>query len=1035
MKPKRSPLIDFFAQHKVAANLLMMLMLIGGVFALQHINVQTLPNFETNWIEVTIVWPGASAEDVENSVTNAVEKYLSDLTGIKEMTSISQTGRMHMFIELKEGTNLAEKLENIRSSIEQIRNLPTDAERPIVLELEHYDDIARMVVSGPASLDELRPLIHRFERQLLDLGISQIDILGLPEQELAIQIPSQTLADIRLSLPAIARLIAERSVDLPAGKIGKYQAGRQLRSLAQQRDPAGFANLPILNDEQGQLVRLGDIATIDLQPQEGEILVFYNGKPAVEMRLLRNKASNTLKSAHLFNTWLTQTQAQLGESVDLHVYQERWQFVKERIQLLLKNGAGGLLLIIILLFLALNRHVAFWIIVGIPTSFLAAIFVLYLVGGAIDMVTLFAFIMSLGIIVDDTIVVGEQTITNLNRGDSPLNAVRSAASKMAPPVIASSLTTVFAFLPLAFISDVLGKIIFFIPVVVICVIITSLIECFLVLPEHLYSGLKNYHTRRPGRLHTALNQAFDSFRRRYYRAAVIWALRHRALVLSASYAIFLICVGLVTSGYINFTFFPEVESQTMIVKARFTLGTPSKEIKSFLDYVERQVNAIDEEVNDGKQPIVQTTVQYQNYSQQNEYVVNKAEHHASLTIELASSDRTGISTTSVMRQLRDRIILPPSVDSFSIYMPEFGPPGQDIDILLTGTDTPTLKAAAVELKQALTQFTGVSDVYDDLPYGQEQMIYRLNEVGESLGLTIQEVGDQLRAAFSGEIAQIYNLPDEEIEVRVMLPNHERFNLATLDYYPIITANREVIPLTTIVNLSYRQAPDLIVHNDTKLSVRVFGAVDTDVNNISRILQNLNQNFLPQLAQRYNINYRFKGRAEEQATTFVDMRYALLLGLALIYITLAWVFSSYLWPLIIMLTVPLGLTGAILGHLLMGIDLTIFSLFGLFGLSGIVINDSIILINEFKHIMHNSRTMQIAILNACCDRLRPVLLTSLTTILGLTPLLFETSLQAQFLIPMAVSIVFGLMASTVLILLVVPTLLALFQSGVKRWQRG
>lgn len=1027
MTAKRRGLISIFTRHRVAANLLMISMIISGIWALTRLNVQFLPKFDISIVTVQVIWPGASAEDIENSITNPLEREFRNLDSLKRINSTSRNSSAMIYVRFNAGTNMNRALEEVRDRVSLVRNLPTDAEKPIITKLIPYETIAHLVTTGPHQLNELRPLVRQFERELLDNGIAKINIFGLPEEEIAIQIPVRKLNELNIPLSNIADRIAERSRDLPAGKVGRSELARQLRSLEQRRSVKQFENLPILSNAQGQLILLRDIATIERRPKDDEIKVYYKGQPAVEMRLLRTEDANALTSANILHQWYKKTKAEVGKSVGVHIYDQRWQYIQERINLLLKNGAGGLILIVGILFILLNRRVATWVVAGIPASFMAALAALYIYGGSINMVSLFALIMSLGIIVDDTIVIGEQTLTNIHEGQSSLEAVLNAAHKMLGPIMASSLTTICAFLPLFLVTGVMGQILFAIPLVVVCIILASLLECFLVLPGHLYHSFTHHRQDQEIPLREKINSKFRHFRDHRFRRLITHSLNYAALTVSLALAIFIVSIGLIKGGYVKFTFFPSPEGQILLNDIRFTIGTPEKERDKFLKQVNKALYDTEKEFKDKGESLLQTAITIKHFSRVDNHKSNQGDQYASIRVELVSPEVRNTSNSEFIAAWRKKISLPPGVEHFAIYAPRGGPPGEDIDVLFTGKDPIQLKKAAVDMATVLQSYPGVSNIKDDLPFGQEQLIYKINNTGKSLGLTIASVGKQLRAAFNGQIAQIFHEPNEEVEVRVMLPDSERFRQSTLEQFPIISNNNVVVPLGTVVDLSYRRGPDVLLHTDTKLGVHVTAKVDYDVNNANAIIADLNATIVPKLTKKYHLNATFLGKAEEQQETFHDMGYGLVLGITLIYIILAWVFNSYAWPLLVMMAIPLGLTGAIFGHLLMGLDLTILSLFGLFGLSGIVINDSIILVSEYRLLRKEDLPVKDAIIEASCRRLRAVLLTSLTTIAGLTPLLFESSVQAQFLIPMATSISFGLAYATLLILVVVPTSLYLYES--------
>jgi multidrug efflux pump subunit AcrB len=737
--------------------------------------------------------------------------------------------------------------------------------------------------------------------------------------------------------------------------------------------------------------------------------------------LQRNETGDSLKAAEVLQNWLAQTRPQLPPTIELAVFSERWQSIKERIGLLLKNGLGGLILVLIILYLFLSTRVAFWVAVGIPVSFMATLAALYLAGGSINMVSLFALIMALGIIVDDAIVVGEDAQTHFDQGEDPLKASEGGARRMLAPVLASSLTTIAAFLPLMMIGGHMGSIMQAIPLVIVCVIVASLIESFLVLPGHLRHAF--VRGRETSSLRRKLNDGFAHVRERWFRPLVTLAIEFRWTTLAAAAGFLLIGVTLFVSGQIAWQFFPSPESSTVYANVRFVSGTAQDTVDDFLDEVEAELNntidSIDETVVSTYYRVHGSTVGGRGQAVTGERV-------GSLYVELVDSDQRATDNRSFMRDWRERIDAPPGIESFQITSQRIGPPRRDLNLRLTGSTPQRLKAAALDLAQTLENIPGVSAVDDDLPFGREQLIYSLSPAGEAMGLSIADIGRQLRAAYDGIILQRYQQGADEVEVRLQLPEREQRRLGGLQNLPIRLPNGEFVALETVAEWRSAQGFDALRHSNGTLSVDVSADVNPALNNISDIIADLSRSTLPALASRYGIQFSIEGRAASQRETLGDMKLGALVALTLMYLVLAWVFSSYGWPLLVLLTIPLGLIGAVFGHWIMDMDLTILSLFGFFGLSGIVINDSIILVIFYRGLRRQGMAVYEALVEAACQRLRAVLLTSLTTIAGLTPLLFETSRQAQFLIPMAVSIAFGLAFATMLILLVLPAMLSIYE---------
>ncbi len=1024
-------LMSIFLRHRVAANLLMWFMIAAGAWGLLHLNKQFMPTFHVNLVTVKVIWPGATADDIERSIINPLEKELRNLDYLKEMKSKATQDVGSVSLEFEQGADMAKAIEDTRERVSLVRNLPPDIEETKITKDENFERVSSVIITGSQNLNELRPLIRKFEHQLLDRGIAKIDVIGLPDQEIAIKIPAERLAKLNISLTQVAKKIKAFSVDLPAGDIGGGKTTRQLRSLQQQRSITGFENLPLLSDSTGRIIRVKDVAEVELQSQKGEVILTYQGKPAVEMILRRTETSDSLKSAKILQQWQKEVIPTLPKGVNVHVFDEVWVLINQRIMLLLKNGLSGLILILIILFLFLDHRVAWWVSVGIPVSFMMTLGILSLLGGSINMVSMFAFIMSLGIIVDDTIVVGEEAVTLFQKGTPILEAVEMGAKRMFAPVMASSLTTISAFIPLFLIRGVIGTILTAIPTVVICVIIASLIECFLVLPGHLYHSMQKIQTHKAYPWRERIDNAFHHFRETRFRSFINTALSNRKIVMSVLVAILLLMTAIVMTGRLHFTFFPDPEGNIIEANIQFRAGTSDSDREKFVKKAEKTLWQVNKKLSKNSKSLVVAALAYVN---KGAFRIGEGEEYGALKVQLTEPDSRKISNVNFIKAWSDAVSLPPEVASFTIRQRRAGPPGQDVEINLIGNNTQQLKLAALELARILKKYPGVSGVEDNLPYGQEQFIYSLTPAGEALGLTTTDVGRQLRAAFTGEIVQVYYLPDEEVEVRTMLPDNERDSLMTLDKLPIITPAGDFVQLMSVVKIDKHRGFDTLRHVDTKSHVTLEGRVDPSVGNSNKILTDILENYLPNIMKKYNVTYDIGGRTREQSETLSDMKYAGIIAVVLIYLILAWVFASYGWPLLVMAVIPFGIVGGLFGHLVMGHDVTILSLLGLFGLSGIIINDSIILLVRYKEVLKKGFEGKAAIVEASCQRLRAVLLTSLTTIAGLTPLLFETSRQAQFLIPMAISLCFGLAFGMFVILVLVPTFLSMYEEVLQKTVR-
>ncbi len=1023
--------LAWVARHPVAANLIMLLMLVSGLWSVQQLNTQFFPTFELDFVTVAVEWRGASAEDVADAITSPLEDELRDLDGLRTLTSVSREGSTTIVVELQEGTDIAQATESIKDRVARVRNLPEDAREPTISRVTRYDPVARLLVTGDLSTREVRELSRQLEEELLDAGVTRVEITGLPEQEISIEISQDRLTDLNLSHEQLARLVAGQSRDLPAGDAGDADVARQIRVLDQARTAGQFREL-LLPLDGGRSVRLGDLADVRQQARDNQVQLALGDSDAVEILVQRAEQEDALAAARVLDEYLAERRHTLPPTVRLEVFDEFWLFISERIQLLLKNGTGGLLLVIAVLITFLSVRMAFWVTLGIPVSFLAALTVLFFTGGSINMMSLFAFIMALGIIVDNAIVVGENAYSRLQGGEAPADAAVNGARRMFEPVMAASLTTIAAFLPLMVIGGPIGNILFDIPLVIVCVIIAAIIQAFLILPGHLRRSFERGYRQQPGRLRQRVDNAFNRFRDGPFRWAVERALAYRWAALLLPVALLVLAFSLVPSGRLAFTFFPSVEGTIIHANVGVSPGTPRERVQAYLDELERALKELDTEAGGVVQTYVRNTGRTVASDPSDQ---RQGEHFGAIFVELSSPDQRSLRNREFIREWEARTPPSPGLESLVIRERGTGPPGADIDVRLTGAAPEQLKAASLELQDYLRQIEGVSGITDDLPFGPEQWIYRVNAQGRALGLSSAEIGTQLRNAFAGSLVQIFQHRRDEVEVWVRLPETDRDRLASLFDFRIRLADGRMVPLENVADVESRRSFASLRHFDGRLAVRVSGDVDAQVANANRILAGLEATLLPELRDRYGLQTAFEGRAADQEETLADMRTGLFLALALIYLILAWVFGSYGWPLLVMAVIPFGIVGAFFGHWLFGLDLTILSLFGLFGLSGIVVNNSIILVTFYREIRDENPDMPVetALVEASRLRLRPVLVTTLTTIGGLLPLIFETSVQAQFLIPMAIAIAFGLAVASLLVLFLVPALLSVYENAVRRFR--
>ena len=1022
MKAPRRDLIGVFLRHRTAANLLMAFLIVIGLFSLGRLNTQFFPKFTVDWITVSVDWPGASAEDIDANIIGAIEPKVRFLDNVYRVSSISSEGVGLIAIQFQQNTDLQAALGDVESEVAQITTLPEDTEKPVIQRVFSYEPIGRLVLSGPYPETSLKALAKDIREGLLAKGVDRVELAGARREEIWAEVQPRTMRQLDLEAGDIAASIQQSSLDLPSGTV-PGGTDKQIRSLGLAKTAEALGHIEVRALDNGEKIYLREIAHITDRFNKDDPLVFRGGEAAIELQVQRAPASDALEQAAFLEEYVRDIQPSLPPNLKLEQYNDVAEAINDRINLLLKNGASGLVLVVAVLFIFLSGRVAFWVAVGIPVAMLATLGAMALMGQSINMVSLFAMIMAIGIIVDDAIVVGEHSVTRRALGDSPTRAAEIGAKHMLPPVIAATLTTLAAFLPLFMVSDIIGQIIAAIPLVIIAILIASLIECFFILPGHLRVALRHdpHHENRFARW---FNPRFEAFRdgpfERFVRACVAW----RYLTLSVGVGLLVLLVGLMAGGRIGFVFFPSPESDTVYANVAFVEGTKRESSRAMLDELERALTASEDKLTGGKGDLVVVSVAQlgKPVGRSDSFFLGNGDHIAGVRVELVPSDSRSVRTQELINAWREETRLMAGIESFTVIEEQSGPPGREIDLRLSGQSLNDLKAAALEARALLERFPGVSDINDDLPYGKQEAIIEVTPRGRALGFTTESVGRQVRNAFEGAIAKRFARDDEEITVRVLYAR-DSLSEADLRGLYLLSPGGQQVPLAEVVAFREKTGFARIRREDGLRTASVTAEVDERVNTSDAVIQALEQEGLHALMRQYGANAEFRGKAEEQKRTLGDMKLGALIALISIYMILAAIFSSYVRPLFVMAVIPFGVIGAILGHLILGYDISVLSLVALLGLSGIVVNDSIILVRAIQIRTHNGEALIEAIVGGARDRLRAVILTSVTTMFGLLPLLFETSLQAQFLKPMAVTIVFGLMGATMIVLVLVPVLLA------------
>ena len=1031
MSPK--DLIRLFVRHRNASNLLAILAVVTGAVALVNLNTQLFPTFGIDFVSVQVAWPGAGAEDVETNVVEVVEPEVRFLDSVKQVISFAVEGAATVLVEFEAGADMQAALSDVDSALSRVTTLPEDSETPVIQRVVLYDTISRLVLSGPVTEAALKALAKDVRNTLLAAGIDQVTMFGARDEEVWVEIAPAALRHHDLTLAEISARIAQSSQDLPSGTLeGDFE--KQIRSVGLAVDANAVGAIEVRALDDGQKIYLRDIARVEDGFDEDGKIGLRRGSPAVELHIQRAPGGDSLALAGIVAATVAKIEPTLPANVRLERYDIQAGFISARINLLLRNGVGGLALVLIILFVFLEWRLAFWVAAGIPIALLAAMLAMLATGQSINMVSLFALIMTLGIIVDDAIVVGEHTATLSARGMGPIDAAQAGAFRMLAPVTAASLTTVAAFLPILMISDVIGQIIVAIPLVVTAVILAALAEAFLILPAHMRDALRG-GAGKPARFRRWFDGGFERLRDGPFSRLVDRCVRWRYATLSTALGLLAISLSLLAGGHLPFNFFPSPEAETVFANVVFAPGTPRARTEAMIRELDTALVRAENALTEGEGGLVVMSFAKIGVSQADNFGSVSGDHLGGLHVELVPSDRRSVRTERFIEAWREEITPLPGVERISLNPRQGGPPGREIDIRITGGSIATLKAAALEVRDQLRRVPGVSDVEDDLPFGKQELRLRISPRGRALGFTTESVGRQVRDAFEGGIAKRFARGDEEVTVRVRYPRGSITASTLRDLYLRAPSGAEVA-ITEVVELDETRGFSRIRRQDGAREVSVVAEVDETLTSSGAILELLRAEGLSEIEDRHGVATFFAGKEEERERTLGDMRLGALMALVSIYIVLAWVFASYSRPLVVMAIIPFGVVGAIVGHMVMGYDLTILSLVALLGLSGILVNDSIILVSTIEERIKAGESRHEAIVGGARDRLRAVILTSLTTIGGLLPLMFETDLQARFMIPMAVTIVFGLLLATLLVLVLVPALVGIQDDAgraVRRWR--
>ncbi|MFV2053847.1 efflux RND transporter permease subunit [Aliiroseovarius sp. YM-037] len=1029
--------LSYFTRHRTAANLLLVLMIALGIAAVPKMRAQFLPDVIIDNVTVSVVWKGAGAEDVDASIVQVLEPTLLAVEGVESSSARSSEGRGSITLDFEPDWDMGRAADEVQAAVDAVTTLPEDAEDPTIRRGAWRDRVTDVVITGPVATDQLGRFADEFVTRLFAAGVTRSTIRGVAATETVVEVPTLALIEHDLSMAEIAEAIAQEVASDPAGDV--TGANARVRTGVEKRRADQITAIALRSNPDGSQLTVGDVAQVTVGGIDRNRAYFVGDNPAISVRIDRSDRGDAIDIQHKVEDVAEELRATLPEGVSVDLIRTRAEAITGRLDILLDNGAVGLLLVVTLLFLFLNARTAFWVAAGIPVAMLATIALMYLFGLTINMISLFALIITLGIVVDDAIVVGEHADFRARRlGESPVEASENAAKRMAAPVFSATLTTVIAFFGLIVVGGRFGDLIADIPFTVIAVLIASLVECFLVLPNHMAHALahsaKQHWYDWPNRV---VNRGFTWVRERGFRPFmrfVVWA---RYPVLAAVVLVLASQVSIFVRGDLQWRFFNAPERSSVTGNFAMLPGATRADSIEMMREMQRAVRDLgaEYEAEHGRNPVDYVIAQVGGNTG---FGLSGADTKdpdllGGIAIELIDADLRPYTAFAFVADIQDAVRQHPLAETVSFRGWRSGPGGDSLSVELFGADAETLKAAAEALKTALAQYPEVSALQDSLAYDKEELILELTPQGQTLGFSTDALGRVLRNRLGGIEAATYPDGPRSAAIRVELPEGE-LTADFLDRSLMRTQAGDYVPLADIVTVTTRSGFSTVRRENGIRLVSVTGDLsEDDPARAAAISTELEEVLLPKIESDFGVAFRLSGLSEQEEEFLSDALLGFILCMIGIYLTLAWIFSSWTRPIVVLAIVPFGLVGAIYGHVAWEVPLSMFSVVGLIGMTGIIINDSIVLVTTVDEYAEE-RGLIPAIIDGTADRLRPVLLTTMTTVLGLTPLLFEGSVDAQFLKPTVITLVYGLGFGMILVLLVVPALLAM-QLDVRRQMKG
>ncbi|GAA5190202.1 efflux RND transporter permease subunit [Ferrimonas gelatinilytica] len=1055
-------MIRFFVRHPTAANLLMALLLLVGLMSLGQIKRETFPEFKFNTIAASIVYPGATALQAEQNLCLRMEDAVDGLSDVRESHCQASEGAASLRLKMEDRADMTRSLIDVQTRIRAIKDFPSEIEPPVVEQLEFTEPVVDVAISADLPLPQLKAYAEELKRRLkVDGGVALVDVAGFSNHLLRVELTESALRRHGLSVGEVAQAVRRQNVMMPAGNLETADRNLMLRFDERRTTADSLRQMVVASSAEGGQVRLGEIATITDTFELEEAKTLFDGKPAAVLKISKNREEDAMRVKARVSDFIAAERLRAPEGITLVLSNDLSSLVRDRLTMMVENGLQGIVLVFLVMWLFFSLRYSFWVAAGLPVAFLGGLYLMSLLGLSINIMSLVALLMAIGILMDDAIVIAESIAAHLEQGVPVEQATVDGVKRVLPGVLSSYFTTICIFGGMLFLDGQMGAVLGDVPRVLLLVLSISLLEAFLILPAHLAHSLRPANRSAAGARRVApkrwrlwvpmgrhwqalqqravtfklnFNAAFDHFRRARLVPAVRWAVARRYGFVGSILGLLLASIALVAGGAVKFTGFPELDGDVAEARVIMPPGAPLHRTEAVVAELSAAAGRVAERYSanvEGGESLIRHRAEQFNFNMD---AGESGPHVATVRLDLLGSDRRNSRIEDFLADWRDEVGELPEPISLVFSQPMHGPSGRAIELRLRGDDLDQLKAVSLEVQHYLGQFQGVHNLLDDTRPGKEELLVRLRPGAHSLGVNGQLIADQLRSAYYGSLADEIQLGPENLRVMVQLDRSEAADLNRLARFPVTLADGQQVPLTSVAEISWHRGYVRIQRYDGLRSVTMMGSVDQRLANGAEIRRQLLSEKVPELQARYpGVRFGVEGAARNNQETGNSMMRGFLIGLFGIFAILSVQFRSYREPVVVMVAIPLALIGVLWGHWLTGYDLSMPSIMGFISLAGVVVNDAILLVQYIRHHLTEGRPVLEAVVDASRDRFRAVFLTSLTTAVGLLPLLLEPSLQAQVVKPMVVAIVFGILASTLLVLFMIPCAYAILAD--RGWLRA